>query len=249
MKPYRGHGIAVESLRGMHLRFDQIVMLSLAGLIGLTPLTVYLLGLGTIARRRRPTVVAGRWDFIALFLALFGFLLFGGGLLLSFLHSNSLFAIRGNWQLLHATLAQERTAWAWTAVAYFLVIVALVAWELFARRRVLVIYNVTPAVLEPMLVEFFEQRGLPLTREGYVWSAKSGSLFRLEAFEAGRTATLRWINDNEPTLFQEVERHLRECLPSVLMPENPTVLWIRIAGLASTSLAAVSFAILVLMIR
>lgn len=224
-------------------------MLALAGLICLAPLTVYLLWLCAVTRRPRPTVVSGRWDFIALFLGLFGIIVYGGGLFLSFVHSNALFAIRGNWELLKSTLAQERTAWAWAAGGYALAILGLVATEMVLRRRSLTLYNMPLPLLEQTLEELFQQLGQPLERKGDTWWSHARPLFRLDAFDAGRTVTLSWQGEDDKPLFQEVERHLRQRLPSLPVPENPAVTWLTSGAIVGVVLTVVSFAILILLSR
>jgi hypothetical protein len=47
----------------------------------------------------------------------------------------------------------------------------------------------------------------------------------VDAFGAGRTVTLRWVSD-DVRLFQEVERHLRETVPTLAIGENPASRWL-----------------------
>jgi hypothetical protein len=142
--------------------FSFILVVCFTGLFCLTPLAVYLLWLALLNRRDRPTVVAGPWDFAALLCGLSGFVLFGGGLLLSLLQSNVRFWMRGNFEALREAWGQEQTTWALIVVAYLLVVVGGAALALVSRVRTLVVYNVDPEQLEVTLAELFDQMGRPL---------------------------------------------------------------------------------------
>ncbi len=206
-----------------------LVLLYLGGLACLTPVAAYLLWVGSYARRPRPTVVSGPWDFAALLLGLSGFVLFGGTVVLALVRSNVRLGARGNFNAVKAAWEHEWLSWLLVVGAYLAAVVGTAAWGLFARRRALVVYNVAPADFEHALSDVFDQIGQKVERRGNGWFA-GPEVCRLDPFPAGRTVTLRWTGD-DPHLFEEVERQLRQSLPG-LPPadENPAARWITAAA-------------------
>ncbi len=200
------------------------LVVCLAVLLCLAPLTFYLFWLTSLTRRNTPSVLAGAWDFTALLLGLSGFLLFGGTLLLTLVQSNVRFWTRGNFEAMRMAWDQERTSWTLVALGYVVLLIGGITVSLLARRRTLVVYNIEPDRLEATLLEIFEHLGRPLTRKGEQWSS-GVPLFELDRFLAGKTVTVRWLSDDR-LLFQEVERHLRDSLRTVLTPENPATRWL-----------------------
>lgn len=199
----------------------------LAGVFSLAPLLLYLLWVSLLVRRRRPTVIAGHWDFAALLAGLSGFMLFGGGLLLFLLQSNVRFLIRGNFEALRDAWAKEYIAWLVTILLYALFVVGGSFLTLQSRRRSLVIYNVEPEQFEAMLIEVFDQLGRPVERRGNLFVGGL-PLCEVDSFAAGKTATLRWVSDDR-LLFQEVERHIREAVLPLGAVENPAARWLSTA--------------------
>src|SRR5205823_14438602 len=122
--------------------------------------------LALLTRRDRPTVLSGPWDFACLVLGLSGFVLFGGGLVLSLLQSNFRYWMRGNFEAWRGAWGQEKTTWIFLALMYVLAVVGWVALTLAARRRSLVVYNVDPAAFEATLTEVFEHLNRPVERRG-----------------------------------------------------------------------------------
>jgi hypothetical protein len=205
-----------------------ILAICLCGVFCLIPLTMYLLWLGAITRRDRPTLVTGPWDFAGVLFALSGFAIFGAGLVLSFAQANFRFWMRGNFEALRGAWAQERGSWVLLVGFYLVVLLSWAALVLAARRRSLVVYNIEPAALETLLTEVFEQLNRPLERRGKLWVG-ADPLFELDTFEGGHTATLRWVSDDE-RLFEEVSRMLRTALASHASAENPADGWVRSAA-------------------
>ena len=115
----------------MGLQF--ILVLCLAGSFCLAPLAVYLLWIAKITRRTRPTVFAGTWDFIGLLVGLSGFILFGGGLVVSLLQSNFRYWMRGNFQAVLNAPMQEKLTWLLLSSLYLFLVVAVVGFTLAAR--------------------------------------------------------------------------------------------------------------------
>src|SRR5262245_41137999 len=156
-----------------------ILVICLAGVFCLTPLALYLFRLGMLTRRERPTLVSGPWDFVGLVLGLSGFILFGGGLVLSLFQSNFRYWMRGNFESLRAAWGQERVTCVLLTLLYLVAVVGWIALTLAARRRSLVVYNVEPAAFESTLTEVFEQLNRPVERRGNLWVG-SLPLFELD---------------------------------------------------------------------
>jgi hypothetical protein len=225
------------------LALSFVLVVCLAGVFCLAPLSVYLLWLALVNRRSRPTVVAGRWDFAALLLGLSGFFVYGGGLLLSLLQSNVRYWMRGNFEALRDAWGQEKVAWSLVVFAYLLLVVGGSALALLSRRRTLVVYNVEPGPFETTLAEVFEQIGRPAERRGNVWVV-GVPVCELEPFAGGRTVTLRWIAADLP-LFQEVERHLRAAVGGLPTSESQTARWLMSSALGTAVVAIACTVLLV----
>lgn len=208
-----------------------ILVLCLAATFCLGPLAAYLLWLAIITRRPRPTIIAGPWDFAGLVAGLSGFILFGGGLVLSLLQSNFRYWMRGNFEGLRAAWGQEKVLWSLLAGTYVLLVLLWVVLTALARRRSLVIYNVDPAAFEVTIAEVFEHLGRPVERRGNLWVGGI-ALFELDRFPAGQTVTLRWVAD-DPQLFQEVERLVREAVRPLAPDENPATRWLMTAAIGA----------------
>lgn len=220
-----------------------ILVVCLAGVFCLIPLAMYLTWLAQITRRDRPTVVSGAWDFAGLVVGLSGFILFGGGMVLSLLQSNFRFWMRGNFEALRAVWIQERVTWSLLAFFYLALVVGAVGLTLLARRRSLVVYNVEPAAFEALLTEVFEQLGRAVERRGKLWVG-GVPLFELDAFEGGRTVTLRWVSD-DPRLFEDVSRQLREALATHPTAENGVTRWLMAGAVGSGATVLCCFGLLV----
>lgn len=225
---------------------EPILVTCLAGLLCLAPLAVYLLWVAVLARRDRPTVVSGGWDFAGLVAGLSGFILFGGGVVLFLLQSGFRYWMRGNFESFRQAWGNEKYTWILLSAAYLLGVIGAVALAASARRRWLVVYNVEPAEFEATVAEVFEHLGRPVERRGDQWSA-GGPLFELDRFEAGQTVTLRWLSPDR-VLFQEVERQLRAALGSLHPGENPAARWLMACAGGAGFWAACSFALLMVFV-
>jgi hypothetical protein len=211
--------------------FTFVLVICVLAALCLPPLAVYLLWLTTVTRRSRPTVISGPWDFAALVAGLSGFILFGGALMLSVLQSNFRYWMRGNVEALRAAWGQERVLWSILAGAYALLVLTWVVLTVLARRRSLVFYNVEPAEFEATVTEVFDQLNRPVERRGNQWIGNV-PLFELDRFEAGHTVTLRWVAE-DPILFQEVERLLREAVRGLAPEQNGATAWLMAAALGT----------------
>jgi hypothetical protein len=208
-----------------------ILAICLCGVFCLIPLALYLMWLAQLTRRDRPVPISGAWDFAGLVLGLSGFVVFGGGLLLTLFQSNFRYWMRGNVEALRAAWIQERVTWALLVGFYLVVVVGGALLVLAARRRSLVVYNVEPAAFEAALAEAFDHLGRPVERRGKLWAA-GGPLCEVDAFEAGRTVTLRWVSGDQ-RLFEDVVRQLRAALATQTTGENPASRWIMSAAVGS----------------
>ncbi len=220
-----------------------ILVVCLAGVFCLIPLAMYLAWLAQITRRDHPTAVSGPWDFAGLALGLSGFLLFGGGMVLSLLQSNFRYWMRGNFEALRAAWIQERVTWSLLVFCYLALVVGGVGLALLARRRSLVVYNVEPAAFETLLTEVLEQLGRPVERRGKLWVG-GVPLFELDTFEGGRTVTLRWVSDDEH-LFEDLSRHLRSALATHPTAENGVTRWLMAGAVGSGATVLCCFALLI----
>ncbi len=219
-----------------------ILAACLANFFCLAPLSVYLLYLAILARRSRPTVVSGTWDFAGLALGLSGFFVFGGGLVLHLLQSNFRYWMRGNLEAFRGAWASDKTTWILLSAIYLLGVISALSLTLASRRRSLVVYNIEPAEFETTISDVLEQLNRPVERHGNVW-VNGIPLFELENFEGGGTVTLRWVADDRE-LFREVERLLREAVRSLTADENNAGAWLMACAGGAGFWAGGSFALL-----
>jgi hypothetical protein len=219
-----------------------ILAICMCGVFCLIPLAMYLLWMARITQRDRPTPVSGAWDFAGLVVGLSGFILFGGGLLLSLFQSNFRYWMRGNVEALRAAWVQERVTWMLLVGFYLGIVLGWIALTLAIRRRSLVVYNVEPAVFETTLLEVFEQLGCPIERRGKLWVGAS-PLLELDTFDGGRTVTVRWVS-NDQRLFEDVTRLLRTALATQSTGDNPASRWIMSAAVGIGVIILCSFGLL-----
>jgi hypothetical protein len=219
-----------------------ILAVCFCGVFCLFPLAIYLSRLAALTRRQHPVPISGQWDFAGLLFGLSGFIVFGGGLVLSLLQSNFRFWMRGNLENLRVVWMQERVTWALIVICYLIVVVGSVVVTLLARRLSLVVYNVDPAAFERILTEVFDQLGRPVERQGKLW-VSGIPLFTLDTFEGGHTVTLRWVAGDE-RLFEEVVRQLRAALATQETLDNPATRWLSTAAMGTWVVAGCSFALL-----
>jgi hypothetical protein len=219
-----------------------ILAICLCGVFCLIPLALYLMWLTQITRREHPKPIAGQWDFAGLLLGLSGFVVFGGGLLLTLCQSNFRYWMRGNAEALRGAWIQERVTWTLLVVFYLLVIAGIAGLTLLARRRTVVVYNVEPAAFESLLIEVFDQLDRPVERRGKLWVSGT-PLCELDTFEGGRTVTLRWVSD-DVRLFEEVDRQLRAALATYSTGDNPASRWLMAAAVGCGTTVACCFGLL-----
>lgn len=219
-----------------------ILAICLCGVFCLIPLAMYLWWLSQITRREHPKPIAGPWDFAGLLLGLSGFIVFGGGLLLTLCQSNFRYWMRGNAEAFRSAWIQERVTWMILVAFYLLVVAGIAGLTLLARRRTIVVYNVEPAAFEALLTEVFDHLGRPTERRGRQWVG-GAPLCELDTFEGGRTVTLRWVSD-DVRLFEEVDRQLRAALATHSTGDNPASRWLTAAAVGTATAVACSFGLL-----
>ncbi len=208
------------------MAFSFSLVIALGCVVCFAPLAAYLSHLHRLARRHGPTAVDGTWDFVAVVAGLSGFLLFGGGLILSVVQTNVRFFFRGNFAEFRAAWEQERVGWLLVAGGYFALVVGGVASALRARRRTLVVYNVAPDDAEAAVAQALEvAAGGPVERKGNLWFAAGRPVVEAEPFEAGGSVTVRGL-DPEPNAWVEFARQFRAALPHHPPDENPSARWL-----------------------
>jgi hypothetical protein len=219
-----------------------ILAICLCGVFCLIPLALYFFWLAQVTRGEHPKVLSGTWDFAGLLLGLSGFIVFGGGLILTLFQSNFRYWMRGNFEALRAVWIQERVTWMLLVSFYLLVVASVAGLTLAARRRSVVVYNIEPAAFEVLLGEVFDHLGRTVERRGRVW-ASGAPLCELDTYEAGHTVTLRWVSD-DVRLFEAVERQLRAALATQTAGENPASRWLTAAGVGSAVTVVCCFGLL-----
>ena len=202
------------------MAFPVIVVLSVFGVLCLTPLALYMTWLGAVNRRLHPTVLGGRWDLAALVAGLSGFILFGGALLVAAFQSNARLVLRGNDTQLKSAFEQEKVAWALTAGGYLLVVAGWVTLGMLARSRTVAVYNVDREVAEEAVNAALADAGASGTRFGDAWTVDSRTAVEIKSFHALRHATLRLVHIDR-RLGEEVLRGLYKRLPDAPGADNP----------------------------
>ena len=207
-----------------------ILALCMGGIVCLTPLTLYLFGLGFVNRRERPTVASASWDFVALLLGLSGFLASGSLLALvgtlSYLRGFPLVAreLRRSW-------GEEQTLWFAAAAVYLAGLGLVVGLAFLRRRRGLVVYNVSPEAADDALRGVFAEMNLPATRFGHLWSDGRG-LVEVTPFHLFRHLAIRLL-PADPRLCEELDRRLRAALATAPAADNPLGPWIGSAAISA----------------
>jgi hypothetical protein len=184
-----------------------------------------------MTRRDRPTAISGTWDFVGVLVALSGFIIVGGGLVLTLLQSNFRYWMRGNAEAIRSAWIQESTTWMMFVIFYLVAVIGCSTLILLARRRTLVVYNVEPAAFEMALVEVFDHLGCAVDRRGRLWTGTT-PFCEVDTFSAGRTVTLSWLSEDK-RLFEEVIRQLRGALATQVTAENPVHHWITAGAIGS----------------
>lgn len=202
------------------MAFPVIVVLCVFGVLCLTPLALYMTWLGAVNRRPHPTALGGRWDLVALVAGLFGFILFGGALLVATFQSNARLLLRGNEKQFRSAFEAERTAWGLTAGGYLLTVGGWVTLGMLARSRTLSVYNIEREAAEEAVTAALADAGAAATRFGDVWTVDSRSAVEIKSFHVLRHVTLRLLHIDR-RLGEEVTRGLYKRLADAPGADNP----------------------------
>jgi len=225
------------------------------------PLAFYCLVLGTINRRVRPLPVSGGWDFVGLLCALSGLLLIDGPLLIRLYHDRAEKTIyqrdienaaKGAPQMgpdeddqkkdsvdeqVSTALALWRIVW----VLYFLVVLGGAALLVWARRNVLVIYNIEGPAFQDALTRTLERLGMLWHLEGRHLLLRRGIAVAgpgdggaapappwaecdVASFPVMCHVTMHWRRDPQ-RLRPQVEGELARQLKEVRTYDNPAAGW------------------------
>jgi len=226
---------------------DQTLILIGSGcLVCLMPVAVYLLYLSHLNSRTPPTLVPGPWDFTAVLLGLAGFLLLSGPLFLTLVNSVWRSYAFGNWAELRFVSRTEAIAGSLMAVGYLIILGAVIALLVRARRPVTAIYNVVPEGVEAALVGILEELGYPWQRaNGFIeigtkklsepadptdrFAPPPTATVRLDRFPSTSHATLRWGGASAG-----IRREVEAQLPRLLLPpaSNPVAGWMFTAAVS-----------------
>ncbi len=146
-----------------------MALLLFAILLFLFPLSVYLAVLAGLNRRERPAMVAGVWDYVGLLFGLSGFLLIAAPAILYVIYLRSMpgMLARGVEQPVY-----DFFLWSWARfglAAYYIVLVALVAYSLWVRTRAMVVYNIKPETFDHVFGDLLTGRGFRWSQKGNKW--------------------------------------------------------------------------------
>lgn len=172
----------------------------------LLPLMLYLLVLGLgVNRSRHPVAVRGHWNMVGLLLGLSGFLLIGPP----------------TWT------AHFFKSWGWfwygvAYVGYLTVLGFFCVWLIRRQRRVLVIYNIDPAIFAEVLQEVLSEVPVPHTATpGRMAFSEGRAIMDIEALALLHNVSLRWRGEDD-SVRESVEQRLMQTLPEVESGHNPS---------------------------
>ncbi len=201
----------------------------------LVPLGIYLVVLGLVNRRGQPMLVPGVWDRVGMLFGVSGFVVAGGPAILTALNDRWRM-----WWLLadpgapRPPIATYLSWWVLACAAYFVVVVAGVAWMLMRARAWTCIYSIEGAAAAAALDAALEELGLRPTRTGGVYDFDGAARLELEPFDLLTTTTLRW-SPGDSLLRPRVEVALTRHLEAAEAPDRDTGLWLSCAGLVAMS--------------
>jgi hypothetical protein len=167
----------------------------------LPPLGLYLLALGRLHLRPRPTAISGAWDFVFAAASLVGFAIVGP----------------------LALVAPATAGPSWTMLMFLLVFVLLAAIGVLASRPRIVVYNITLDQLRPVVAEV--TGGLDASAR---WAGESAALpsrdiqIHLDARGSMRTVSVIAVGSRtSPEGWSEFSRRLRQAVRGLRVRPSP----------------------------
>jgi hypothetical protein len=197
-------------------------LVALAGIICLTPLTLYLFWLATVNRADKPTAVNGVWDFVALLASLVGVMVCVG-MVLSALSANVNLFARGGFRNLQNAWLASTLATAVAPISYLVLLALAAASTLRGRKQSLHVYNVDLPALEQAIADVLNQSGYDARRFGNRWTAAE-PLVQLTPFQVFSHGTVKFLSA-DPHRNDELERQLRVRIPQLPVGDNPGGPW------------------------
>lgn len=201
----------------------QFITACFFALFCLAPVSFYLCWLAGVNRREKPTVVAGSWDFAAVFGALSGFLLCGGLLLLSLAAGDGRLFTSGNVDRLKSVFEQQWLTWMLLLVGYIGLVGAAASAGAGGRRKWLSVYNLDADAADRVIVTALERSGLTAKRQGNLW-ADDRRLVEARTFHGTAHTTIRIVCPHDRQR-EEIERHLRSELAAAETGPGPAAPW------------------------
>jgi hypothetical protein len=208
-----------------------ILALCMGGIACLTPFTLYLIWLGYVNKRDRPTVVSGVWDFVALLLGLSGFGVAAGVVVLSATMGLLRQFNAANFRDLSKSWGADHTTWLVLFAGGVMMAVALIGSALVRRRNTLSVYTVSLPALEDAVSDTLAGLGLTAKRFGDGWS-DGRPLVEIVPFHVFRFVTVRLLAP-DARLVNELDRNLRVSLGVVPATDNPAARWVMSACICS----------------
>jgi hypothetical protein len=209
----------------------QFVAFCFAGLFCLAPVSFYLCWLAGVNRREKPTVVSGTWDFAAVLLALAGFLVVGGVLLLSLVSNNGQLFTGGNVDRLRVVFEEQWVTWLMILIGYAALIGVAATAGARGRKHWLAVYNLDADAAERVVELALERSGLTARRQGDLW-ADDRRLVEAKTFHGTGHTTIRVLCPHDRQR-EEITRHLRSELSAAETGPGPAAPWFTSAAVGS----------------
>ena len=224
-------------------------------LLLLAPVAVYLSVLAWINRRPRGMLVSGPWDFAGILLAASGFLLFGGPALIVSFDRTTVW--RFEWLLGGKNTSEAEILTTGRIIFFGLDFVAVVGTVLvlYLRRRLTVIYNVDPLLVEQVLSNPLQEKQLHCSQVSNVLVIDSPGAnnpllvtgpvsVEVEVSEQLCHVSLRWT-PADSLLRREIETRLRTALANATAPGGQVGDWLLIISTLLSFALLVGLAILI----
>lgn len=213
------------------LEARQFIAFCFASMFCLAPVSFYLCWLAGVNRRERPTVISGTWDFAAVILALSGFLIAGGVLLLSLVSNNGQLFTGGNVDRLKVVFEEQWMVWLMILIGYAALVGIAATAGAKGRKHWLCVYNLDADAAERVIELALERSGLTARRQGNLW-ADDRRLVEAKTFHGTAHTTIRILCPHDRQR-EEIERHLRSELAAAETGPGPAAPWFTSAAVGS----------------